>query len=99
MGIRVFLTACFLITVKANAQVDSSIKLDPIQVVARQSVDSIVLRWAPVESGYWMSANKQGYVIERYTLIHDGKPLTQPEKKIITTFPLKPYTEQQWIPV
>lgn len=95
----VLLAFCFLQAVLTKAQTDSPIKLDPIQIVARQFVDSVILRWAPVESGFWISANTQGYTIERYTLIRDGKPLAQPEKKIITATPLKPYTEQQWIPI
>lgn len=93
------LAVCFLHTALINAQTDTPIKLDPVQVLARPSADSIVLRWAPVESGFWFSANKHGYNIERYTLIRDGKPLAQPEKKIITSTPLKPYDEQQWISI
>lgn len=91
------LMVCFVQTVMhAEAQIDSLRALDPIQVIARPSADSIVLRWAPVETRYWLATNKQGYVIERYTLVRDGKSLPEPEKKIITTIPLKPYTEAQW---
>jgi fibronectin type 3 domain-containing protein len=80
-------------------QVDSLSGYDPIQVIARPSPDSIALRWAPLETKYWLAANKQGYTIERYTLVRDNKVLTQPEKKVLTPSPIKPYTEMQWEPV
>jgi uncharacterized protein len=83
----------------ANAQLDSTRITDPIQVIARPSTDSIVLRWAPIEEGFWRSANNYGYTIKRYTLVQNGKPLAQPIKKVITESPMRPYPEKQWISI
>jgi fibronectin type 3 domain-containing protein len=102
LRIKVF-TGLLLLLLSAitstEAQVDSLKFLDPIQVVGRPSGDSIVLRWAPLETRYWLAANKHGYILERYTLVRDGKSLSQPEKKILTETPVKPYDEARWIPI
>jgi fibronectin type 3 domain-containing protein len=79
----------------AHAQVDS-LNRDPLQVLARPGKDSIVLRWAPLKTDWWLQANKQGYIIERYTLVRNKKVLDQPDKKILTPAPMKPYVEAQW---
>jgi uncharacterized protein len=91
-----FIVICIFLSTLAEAQIDSLKILDPIQVLSRTSADSIVLRWAPIETNYWMAANKHGYTIERYTLIRDGKSLSTPERKLLTPAPLKPYPESQW---
>jgi fibronectin type 3 domain-containing protein len=85
----------FAIGIPASAQIDT-LSRDPIQVLARPGKDSIVLRWAPMKSSSWQLGNKQGYTIERYTLVRDGKVLNPPEKKILTPSALKPYPESQW---
>ena len=85
-----------LIGIGANGQVDSLKNLDPIQVIARPSLDSIALRWAPIDAAYWLAGNRYGYTIERYTLARNGKALTQPEKKVLTTTAITPYPEPQW---
>jgi hypothetical protein len=76
------------------AQADSLRMNDPIKVIARPAGDSIMLRWAPIETRYWLSANERGYTVERYTLLRNGKPLARPEKKIMGT--VMPYAERQW---
>jgi fibronectin type 3 domain-containing protein len=85
-----------LIWQSGAAQTDTTKTRDPIQVIARPSQDSIVLRWAPLEMRFWLTGNKQGYIIERYTLVRDGKTLSEPEKKIITSAPVKPFEESRW---
>jgi fibronectin type 3 domain-containing protein len=94
------IVACCLVQITmVKAQADSVQRMDPIQVVAMPSRDSIVLRWAPIATRYWIDANKRGYLIERYTLVRDGRALSKPEKRVLTPTSLRPYTEEQWIPV
>lgn len=42
-----------------------------LKVLARTSVDSIVLRWAPMQMTSWLEGNEFGYTIERYVLVRD----------------------------
>lgn len=75
------------------AQNDST-KLQ-IQVLARTSPDSIVLRWAPTNPSAWISTIQNGYTIERYTLVRDGDLVRPPEKKELVDI-LKPWPEEEW---
>jgi hypothetical protein len=79
-----------------KAQRDSLLVFDPIQVLARPGIDSVVLRWAPMETRYWLAGNKHGYIIERYTMVRDGQTLSSPERKVLTETPVKPYPEALW---
>ncbi|SHN38794.1 hypothetical protein [Chitinophaga sp. CF418] len=80
-------------SMQATAQQKSSVK---IAVMASPAEDSIMLRWAPVNTDYWRNANVQGYMVKRYTILRDGKMLPQPEEKVLTTQPLKPLALPQW---
>lgn len=99
MRLLVFI-CCILITAVTLAQTDSvGLRIDPVQVIARPSEDSVVLRWAPIKSNIWMTGNVQGYFIERYTLVRDGKALAQPEKHVLTEKPIRPLEEELWMPI
>jgi fibronectin type 3 domain-containing protein len=71
---------------------------DTVAVAVRANVkkDMIQLRWAATSSSAWYYTNKNGVTIERYTLIRDGQTLAEPEKKILTTQPLKPHPLDDW---
>jgi fibronectin type 3 domain-containing protein len=87
----------FLNVVLAIAQrTDSSNIEEPIKVLVRTSVDSLVLRWAPLDVSHWIEGNNNGYTIERITLVRDGKVLSQPERKEITTSLIRPWPEARW---
>ena len=66
-----------------------------ILLLARMDRDSIVLRWAPSNSGGWASANKAGYVVERLTLGTDGKADTSTLVKV-GQGTLLPWTREEW---
>jgi fibronectin type 3 domain-containing protein len=70
-----------------------------IQVVGRPSVDSVMLRWAPLTSARWQAANKHGYVIERFTLVRNGQVLNPVEVTSLTQTPLKPLPVEHWEPL
>jgi fibronectin type 3 domain-containing protein len=71
-------------------------KSETIQVIARPSADSVVLRWAPVGTDQWLKANRVGYTIERFTLVRNGKVVQSVERKQLTISPVKPLPEDQW---
>ena len=84
--------------VNASAQLDSAQITEPpaIQLIARPLPDAIMLRWAPDNPTVWQYANRYGYHIERVTLLRDGQVLSSPERKQLTTEPLKPFLLSQW---
>jgi hypothetical protein len=71
-------------------------KSEAIQVIARPSADSVVLRWAPIGTDQWLKANRVGYTIERFTLVRNGKVVQPVERKQLTISPVKPLPEDQW---
>jgi len=67
-----------------------------IHVLARAYKDSICLRWAPGSYEGWLAGNRYGYRIIRYTLIRNGKILSEPESTLLTPEPLLPYPLSEW---
>ena len=89
----------FFITgiVFSQSPADTTIVSDnAIQVIARVSQNSTLLRWAPTKPIAWKQLNRYGYTIERYTIIRDGKTLSRPEGTTLTKFPLLPEPLEQW---
>jgi uncharacterized protein len=41
----------------------------------RATKDEILIRWAPADENTWSLCNKYGYVIEKYTIVKNGKVL------------------------
>lgn len=66
-----------------------------IKAFSRSYNDSIILRWAPSKPGGWITANRIGYSIERYTYSKDGT-INKASKKKLTASPIKPWTEAVW---
>jgi len=48
----------------------------------------IELRWAPLDFEAWQHGNKNGYLIERSTILRNGKVLEPVERKILTPNPI-----------
>jgi uncharacterized protein len=69
---------------------------EEIAVVGRAFKDSIQLRWAPLNYATWKLANTNGYKIERYVMVRDGKVLREPERMQMNALPLRPLPEEQW---
>ncbi|HEY9047006.1 MAG TPA: hypothetical protein VIN08_13975 [Ohtaekwangia sp.] len=69
---------------------------DAIAVIVRPSVDSITLRWAPLNVSDWRLANQYGYQVERFAMVRNGKVIRPAERKVLTPMPLKPLPEEQW---
>ncbi|MTK54367.1 hypothetical protein [Paludibacter sp.] len=73
---------------------------DSASIDAIGSIDSchcsIRLRWGLNNPSLWKLSNSCGYVIERYTVSRNGQLLSTPEKRRLTTIPLKPLPLKEW---
>ncbi|GAL86832.1 hypothetical protein MYP_4062 [Sporocytophaga myxococcoides] len=71
-----------------------------IAAIANTLGDSIIVRWAPNTPMAWKLSNKDGYVIERYTLPKDQKEARKTNSvKIVLASNLKPLPLEQWEPI
>jgi hypothetical protein len=50
-------------------------KQHAVIALASARYDSIVIRWAPAGQVAWLSGNRHGYLIERFVIARDGKPV------------------------
>ncbi|MDR2653058.1 MAG: hypothetical protein LBC68_12245 [Prevotellaceae bacterium] len=73
-------------------------QVDTVSVAVRFNVrkDMIQLRWAATTASAWYYTNKNGIIIERYTLVRNGQTLVEPEKKTLTPEPSKPRPLDDW---
>lgn len=83
-------------TTTAAAQQSALSLEEEIGVVVRPGTDSVTLRWAPLSLQHWITANQYGYTIERFTLVHNDQVVQPPEKRLLTTVPMKPLPEDAW---
>jgi fibronectin type 3 domain-containing protein len=88
---------CFA-TFTVAGQITNPILPERIAVTARPSIDSIVLRWAPMNFNVWRYGNENGYRIERYVIARNGRLLSPPEMVILHPS-MKPVPEEQWEPL
>ena len=86
--------ALLLVCWTGFAQSDST--QNQISVVARPSPDSIVLRWAPLHADAWIRSVRDGFTIERYTLVRDNKIVNPPEKKQLSPSVILPWPLERW---
>lgn len=90
-----FIVAAVTAALSGSAQNVVKKPAETIQVIARPSADSVVLRWAPIGTEQWIKANRTGYTIERFTLVRNGKIVKPVERKQLATS-VKPLPEDQW---
>ncbi len=67
-----------------------------IRVMATAQNNEVLLRWAVDQPIAWKRANDYGFRIERFTVARKGVVLNQPEKKEITSIPLKMKPLDAW---
>jgi hypothetical protein len=71
-----------------------------IAVLARAYGDSICLRWGATNFTSWNHCNAVGIVLERFTLLKNGKIVEgSREKLVLSTVPFKPLPAQSWLPL
>lgn len=91
----VLITFIGLLYLKAYSQ-SKNFGVTELKVLARPSMDSIVLRWSSMDFAMWLKGNQYGYSVERYTIIRDKKVLAKPEKRILTHTVLRPRPLDGW---
>lgn len=65
-----------------------------LRMLARNTSDSVVLRWAPTKHLNWLRLNRYGYRLERIILDQDTKPKQQGEQLGPDT--LRPWPVEEW---
>jgi hypothetical protein len=89
----------FAISISVFAQQKNEIK-PAVAAIAKSFGDSIIIRWAPNTPMAWKLSNKDGYVIERYTLPKDQKEAKKTNAiKVVLASGIKPIPLEQWEPV
>ncbi len=63
---------------------------------SRVTSDAVLLRWAVNDKYAWKYGNEYGYLVERTTITRDGKPLSYPEKVILSGDTIKPKPAPVW---
>lgn len=90
--ITFFIGSCCLLYAQ-----EKEIELQPkIIVKALVKTDAILLRWGVTDKYAWKHGNRYGYVVERTTVLRDGKPLSNPEKIILSRDTIKPRPLEEW---
>lgn len=67
-----------------------------MQMLARPTHDSIILRWAPATYELWLWTNKYGYTLTRSTLVKDGKYVKSKKTVNLVKSPFKPCELNDW---
>lgn len=67
----------------------------PLQVIAKNYGDSIVLRWAPDNAQAWLLANQAGYTLHREVLVNTGDT-TFIYRNLLSPVPIKPAGDSGW---
>jgi hypothetical protein len=89
----------FVISISSFAQQKNEVK-PAVAAIAKTFGDSIIIRWAPNTPMAWKLSNKDGYVVERYTLPKDQKDAKKTDvMKVVLASNLKPAPLEQWEPV
>ena len=89
----IFYILCLLLPLNLQA-----LESDTLKVVLRANAqpDRIQLRWAAASQSTWYYTNKNGFILERYTIIRDGAMLETPEKVEFFDMPIKPKPLNDW---
>lgn len=75
----------------------SQTKEPAVMVNARAQKNRILIRWAINSPSEWKKAHKKGFVINRVTVLRNGKILPKPEKILLTKTPLRPEALDLWL--
>jgi len=87
----------FCLSMQTVVSVSQETTKPAIRAIARNKVDSVILRWGPTTPVGWEIANKSGYLITRYTVAKDGVLIpSNPEKIVLTREPILPLPLERW---
>jgi hypothetical protein len=86
-----FLILTFLLLATTSLQAQPH-----LAVLTKPGKTCIELRWAPLDFEAWQHGIKNGYVIERSTILRNGKVLEPVERKTLTPNPIKVADKEIW---
>lgn len=92
----VALVLFFGFAINIYAQKEIGNETPEVKVIAHATKKSIMLRWGVTTPSAWKQANKQGYIIERKTIVVDKQILSAPIIKQLNTIPIKPKPMMEW---
>lgn len=94
------LTSAFLIFsfFSAHAQKNISNSTEGIKMLARPFPDSVQLRWAPTSYELWQAGIKNGYQVERYTILSGNQLVKNPQTTRKVFDIIKPWPLVKWEP-
>ncbi len=79
-----------------HAQKEIGNEIPEVKVLAHPTKNTIMLRWGVTTPSAWKNANKQGYIIERKTIVVDKQVLSKPIIKQLNITPIKPKPMMEW---
>ncbi len=92
-----YITALFIsVCTPASSQEQEVVLPKKIVVKALAKADAILLRWAVTDKYAWKYSNEYGFIVERTTVLRDGKPLSSPERVILSGDTIKPKPASEW---
>ncbi|MDR2816143.1 MAG: fibronectin type III domain-containing protein [Proteiniphilum sp.] len=84
--IKLIICFCFVLF---TAYIKGQEALPSIKVRSEIDKDKVLLRWAATDAKAWTLLNKYGVILERETIVRDGRVLDEPESVILSGI-LKP---------
>jgi fibronectin type 3 domain-containing protein len=70
-----------------------------VQLKATVQDNKILLRWAVDEPYAWSITYRSGFVVQRFTIARDSKLLSRQEVKFLTSSPIVPKPQEDWLRV
>ena len=84
----------FILNIHAQKEIGN--ETPEIKVIAHATKNSIMLRWGVTTPSAWKQANKEGYIIERKTIVVNKQVVNSPIVKQLNSVPVKPKPMMEW---
>lgn len=91
---KVLLLTLILLLQRVNAQDNNTPSKAHIRLKVENVSTGVAIRWAVDTPIAWQKANKIGFILKRYTILRDGKPLVSKEIKELGKF--EPLPLEEW---
>ena len=94
-----FVVVCFLFVSNLYAQKEIGNEKPVVKVIATATKNNILLRWGVTTPIAWKHANKNGFIIERKTIVIDKQIVTKPMVVQLNKTPIKPNYNEHFLVV
>lgn len=89
-----FLALWYVLVTCPFSHIEAQTASDGLVVIARNTADSVVLRWAPRKPILWSRANRYGYQVER--LVVDKNSKSKVKAELLSGDTLRPWSIEAW---